>query len=146
MSILWQHGDRHDPHLGARIVQAVTGHGSTVVWISTSGTILCLGPGTHFDLVRVRVHAGTNPHLGDDLAVAAPGFDATSCGCWDDTQYRSTPPLLVAAATAQDIPRLHKHARQLGTNWTPTPPAGHPDAACGAHICLAGHPSNPPPG
>ena len=137
MDVLWEHGMPHDPALGTRI-RAHTLHGQIVQWISTSGTVQFFAAGGMCGLTRTRLHRGRTPHPGDGVPLEAPGLEATSCGCWDATGYASTPPLVVAVAdTGADFTAAYDRARTHGTAWLPTPPAGHSDAPCGAHICLA---------
>ena len=142
-----------DPALGRRIRDDLD-EGRIVVWRSVSGAIL--------SLTRVWRHGGTDtlgirnnahdPFDTDGLPLVLGRVEATSCGLWSPTGYRSARPITVHvldpsddadAATAEAFADWRRTLDSLVDRaaphaWLEKVPPGHPDQPCPvAHCPLA---------
>ena len=120
--------------------------GRVVMWVSLSGTRLIVAVQDRV-ITRTRLGAADSVHAFDGWPVMVePPFFATACGFGDQTGYRSTPPLLVAAIGGHDdgpdeIGRFTRvaarMAHQLLTDGydATSVPSGHPVEPCAALHC-----------
>lgn len=139
-----------DPTLGDRIRTAIDA-GQIVIWRSVSGaslTIANVSDGTGVDVVAIR----QNPHdrfASDGLPLILGRPEATSCGLWAPTGYRSSRPVIVLAYDdAQQVGGDEAHAAWAAAllevaafdgddprAWTRHLPDGHPPERCPVNHC-----------
>lgn len=142
-----------DPDLGRRI-RGDLDDGRIVVWRSVSGAILSLTR-VHSDGGTDTVGIRSNPHDRfdtDGLPLVLGRIDATGCGLWSPTGYRSARPITVHvldasddadAATAAAFADWRRTLDSLADPaaphaWLEQVPPGHPDQPCPvAHCPLA---------
>lgn len=145
-------GGSFDPCLGERIATRLQA-GRTVLWRAASSTLLIL---TVFDGDTVMVRINRWRELaGDGLPLLlSDGWEATSCGLWAPSGYRSTAPVLVtehadlvaanAALPAHDAAfgRLLDSAEAVAPDWHEQVPTAHPPAPCPVPGCAAHAPGS----
>lgn len=137
-----------DPDLGQRI-RSHMDEGHIVVWRSVSGAVMTLaniGSAGGVDTVGIR----NNPHDpfdADGLPLVLGRIDATSCGLWSPTGYRSSRPVTVhvleraddadGGAGSEDWQRTLRAVadKEAPHAWMEQVPDGHPHEPCPVAHC-----------